>query len=130
MYINDLTGDHFGCEKRSLKNLPGAPPASLTEHAYSEIRDRILEGTLSFGAPVSRRELAAELGMSLLPVAAAIQRLEAEALIETVARVGTRVKVPSAQDVRGFCAVREAPNMIVSSVDLKSSVTTALPVAP
>jgi len=81
---------------------------SLAEQAYRKIREKILEGQLPFGATISRREIAAELGMSTLPVAEALQRLSSEALVEAIPRVGTRVRVPTPQDIRGFYVVREA----------------------
>ena len=49
---------------------------------------------------MSRRALASELGMSVIPVTEAIQRLEMDGLVESWPRVGTRVKVPTAQDIR------------------------------
>jgi DNA-binding GntR family transcriptional regulator len=89
-----------------LTTLPDAN--SLAERAYRSIRERILSGDLPFGARISRRQLSAELGMSTLPISEALQRLQSENLIETVARVGTRVRVPTAEDIRGFYVVREA----------------------
>jgi DNA-binding GntR family transcriptional regulator len=83
-------------------------PASLSERAYLVIRDRILKGELSLGAALSRRKLAAELGMSLLPVAEALQRLEGDGLVESRPRIGTRVCRPTAQDIRERYEVREA----------------------
>jgi DNA-binding GntR family transcriptional regulator len=80
----------------------------LAEQAYALIRDRILRGQLPFGAPVSRRQLSQELGMSTLPVSEALMRLRNELLIEAVPRVGTMVRVPTRQDVIGFYVVREA----------------------
>jgi DNA-binding GntR family transcriptional regulator len=81
---------------------------SLAERAYMFIREGILRGELRLGAALSRRKLAAELGMSLVPVSEALQRLEGEGLIETKARVGTRVYTPTAQDMRERYIVREA----------------------
>jgi DNA-binding GntR family transcriptional regulator len=83
-------------------------PASLAQHAYLAIRDRILKGELKLGAPISRRKLAVELGMSLLPVAEALQRLEAEGLVESRPRIGTRVCRPNAEDIRERYEIREA----------------------
>ncbi len=83
-------------------------PTSLAQHAYLAIRDRILKGTLALGAPLSRRKLASELGMSLLPVAEALQRLESEGMVESWPRVGTRVCRPTAGDIRERYEVREA----------------------
>lgn len=82
--------------------------ASLAEQAYQLIHDRILRGSLPLGAVVSRRKLAEEFGMSFLPVSEALQRLESEELVESRSRVGTRVRVPSAQEVRDRYVLREA----------------------
>ncbi|MEX2302243.1 MAG: GntR family transcriptional regulator [Bryobacterales bacterium] len=81
---------------------------SLAQYAYSAIRDRILKGELKLGAPISRRKLAAGLGMSLLPVAEALQRLEGEGLVESRPRIGTRVCEPNADDIRQRYEIREA----------------------
>lgn len=82
--------------------------ASLSEQAYQLIRDRILRGTLPLGAVLSRRKLAEEFGMSFLPVSEALQRLESEELVESRPRVGTRVRIPSAGEVRDRYILREA----------------------
>lgn len=82
--------------------------AGLAERAYLIIRDRILKGELRLGAPLSRRKLAAELGMSLLPVAEALQRLEGDGLVESRPRSGTRVFLPTPEDIREQYEVREA----------------------
>jgi len=83
-------------------------PNRLAEHAYDAIRNKILKGELSLGAAISRRELAGELGMSFVPVSEAIQRLESEGLVESRPRAGTRVRVPTARDVRERHILREA----------------------
>jgi DNA-binding GntR family transcriptional regulator len=83
------------------------PGEELSERAYRVVRDRILSGEYSFGTVISRRELAAELGISLVPVNEAMSRLENEYLIENTPRVGTKVRTPTPQDIRGFWAVRE-----------------------
>lgn len=81
---------------------------SLAEHAYLVIRERILKGEIPLGATLSRRKLAAELSMSLLPVAEALQRLESEGVVESLPRIGTRVYLPTAEDIRERYEVREA----------------------
>lgn len=83
-------------------------PQELADLAYDRIREKILRGELGFGAEISRRDIAAELGISVLPVGVALQRLEAEHLVESIRRVGTRVRVPTVGDIRGFYTVREA----------------------
>lgn len=83
-------------------------PASLADEAYLAIRDEILRGQLRPGTPLSRRRLARELGMSVLPVTEALRRLEDDGLVERRARAGTRVRVPSDTDIRELYELREA----------------------
>jgi GntR family transcriptional regulator, rspAB operon transcriptional repressor len=81
---------------------------SLADRAYLAIRDEILRGQLRPGTPLSRRRLALELGMSVLPVTDALRRLEDDGLVERRARAGTRVRVPSDTDIRELYELREA----------------------
>jgi len=92
---------------------PGAPLApasrvSLAVRAYLAIREEILRGQLRPGTPLSRRRLARELGMSIVPVAEALRRLEGDGLVESRPRAGTRVRVPTEKDVRELYELREA----------------------
>ncbi len=89
---------------------------SLAAEAYSVVRDRIVRGELVLGQSISRRKLAAELGMSFLPVSEALLRLEVEGLIESRPRAGTRVRIPTSEDVRGHFIVREALEMQAASL--------------
>ena len=82
--------------------------SSLAAEAYNVVRQRILRGELGLGQPISRRKLAAELGMSFLPVSMALLRLEFEGLLESRPRAGTRVRIPSPEDVEGNYIVRQA----------------------
>jgi DNA-binding GntR family transcriptional regulator len=81
---------------------------SLADEAYLAIRDEILRGQLRPGMPLSRRRLAKQLGMSVLPVSDALRKLEEDGLVESRARAGTRVRVPSETDVRELYELREA----------------------
>lgn len=78
------------------------------EHAYRLILDLILRGQLPPGSSLSRRGLAKELHLGVQPVTQALQRLEADGLVESLPRVGTHVKLPSEQEIRGHYIVREA----------------------
>ncbi len=82
------------------------PP--LADQAYFMVRDRILAGAFPPGAVLSRRRLADEFGMSFLPISEAMQRLETEGLLESRPRVGTRVRTPTPDEVKGRYVVREA----------------------
>jgi DNA-binding GntR family transcriptional regulator len=96
---------------------------SLAGEAYVILRERILRGELAIGKVISRRKLAAELGMSMLPVSEALQRLEFEGLLESRPRAGTRVKIPTEDEVRGHYVVREA--LEVQAAKLFATVATA-----
>jgi DNA-binding GntR family transcriptional regulator len=85
--------------------------SSLAGEAYDIVRYRILRGELRLGQVISRRKLANELGMSFLPISEALLRLEVEGLLESRPRAGTRVRIPTAQDVKGHFVVREALEM-------------------
>jgi DNA-binding GntR family transcriptional regulator len=85
-----------------------AESASLAERAYLLVREKILKGELRLGAALSRRKVASELGMSLLPVSEAFQRLTSEGLLECKPRVGTRVCLPSLEDIQERYLLREA----------------------
>ena len=82
--------------------------SSLAEHAYAKILDKILKGEYPLGAALSRRRIGSEFGMSFLPISEAIKRLEQEGLVESRPRVGTRVRIPTPQDVRDRHIIREA----------------------
>lgn len=81
---------------------------SLSSRVYGEILHRLLSGALAPGQVFNRRQIAAELGVSVAPVLEAMLELEAEGLIESVPRQGTRVRQLTVDDLRGQLIVREA----------------------
>jgi GntR family transcriptional regulator, rspAB operon transcriptional repressor len=81
---------------------------SLAHEAYLAIREQILRGERPPGTPLSRRRIARDLGMSVIPVADALRRLEEDGLVESRPRAGTRVRVPSVDAVRELYELREA----------------------
>ena len=89
----------------SGKNRHTAP---LSDQAYFLLREQILRGVFPPSAVLSRRKLAVEFGMSLLPVSEALQHLESDGLVESRPRVGTRVRTPTLEEVQGRYVVREA----------------------
>lgn len=81
---------------------------SLAESAYQTVRDWILSGDYPPGTPLTRRPIADRLGMSLIPVTEALQRLAAEGLVESLPRIGTRVRIPTPDQIRGHYDLRQA----------------------
>ena len=86
----------------------GTPQSSLADRAYHLVLDQMLRGSLPLGSVLSRRNLAEQYQMSLVPVAQALQRLEIEGLLESRPRAGTRVRVPTAEDIREHFELRQA----------------------
>ncbi|GAA3581226.1 hypothetical protein GCM10022222_77420 [Amycolatopsis ultiminotia] len=80
-------------------------PASLTELAYQQLRDDILNGVLAAGRRVSVVSLAADLGMSRSPVRAAIERLATDGLM-VLTPGGALVPTPGRGDLLDALAVR------------------------
>ena len=72
---------------------PMQPPrkSSHTDRAYSAILELIVNGELGRVDSISHRQLAQRLGMSKQPVAMALDRLEQDGIVESAARVGTRL---------------------------------------
>ena len=96
-------------KKPSRRSGPlNAAKESLSTRAYQQIRDEILSGDLSIGDVLSRRRLAKRLNMSFLPITEALKCLETEGLVESRPRIGTRVRVPTEQDIRDSNVIREA----------------------
>ena len=93
---------------RPVKGRSKPPVQPLPEHAYRTIREQILQGRFRIGAPLSRRQLADELCMSIVPVSEAFQRLLQEGLIESKPQVGTRIRIPTETDIRDRFVIREA----------------------
>jgi DNA-binding GntR family transcriptional regulator len=98
----------LGTSARTVRSSKVSRKQGLAAEAYAIVRERIVRGDLEIGQVISRRKLATELGMSFLPVTEALIRLENEGLLESRPRAGTRVKVPTRQDVEGHYVIREA----------------------
>lgn len=64
---------------------------SLVEHAYDEVKQRILDNIYHPGYQTLEHEIAEELGVSRTPVREALIRLQHEGLVELIPRRGMRV---------------------------------------
>ena len=86
-----------------------APRAeSLSQHAYNEIRCRILDGRFHPGERLVRRTLAEELDISPIPLTEALFRLEEDGLVESEPGVGSKVKEWTPAKLRNDQIIREA----------------------
>ncbi len=74
----------------TLDGIPGSP-VTKAGYAYQTLRRRILEGELQPGERLLLRPMAAELGLSVMPVRDAIRMLEGDGLVRTESHRGTSV---------------------------------------
>lgn len=75
---------------------------SLADRAYEQLRRRIETLQMAPGMWFKEREIAVELGFTAMPLREAIDRLERDGLVRTVARRGSQVTPLSAKYVRDF----------------------------
>lgn len=104
-----------------------APQSNLNELAASEIRERIFSGRLRPGTKVDQEAIAADLGISKLPVREALITLDSEGLVRIIARRGAFVAPLTRDDVRdhyqifglvaGLAAERAATNLTDDELD-------------
>jgi DNA-binding GntR family transcriptional regulator len=78
--------------------------ASVTE----QLRQLILDGQLPAGIPLRPNQLAARLGVSVMPVREALRLLEAEGLVNFTPRRGARVAELDEEDIEELYLVRGA----------------------
>ena len=73
---------------------------TLKDEAAQYVRDRILTGVRKPGMKIDQDAVADDLGARRLPVREALIALEAEGLVETIARRGLYVAALSPSDIR------------------------------
>jgi DNA-binding GntR family transcriptional regulator len=78
----------------------------LYETVYEALRDRIADGTLRPGEPLSEVQLADMLSVSRTPVRDAVRRLIAEKLLVMPARGTVRVHAPTVADIADVYCTR------------------------
>jgi DNA-binding GntR family transcriptional regulator len=81
---------------------------SLAQRAYAALKAAILDLTLQPGSRLRKAEVCAALGVSRSPVAEAVSRLRAEALVDVIPQAGTFVARLSMHEVREGAFLREA----------------------
>jgi DNA-binding GntR family transcriptional regulator len=85
--------------------LAGSAPTA-TERAYSEVRQRILDGRFPAGHRLKEIELAREFGVSRTPVRDALSRLSVEGLLEFRPNLGATVSVWSQAQIEQMFKIR------------------------
>jgi DNA-binding GntR family transcriptional regulator len=87
-------------------NLVIGAQVPIRERVYSVIRNHILNGRLTPGERLKENRLAEEIKTSRTPVREALHLLEKEGLLESIPRVGYRVKPLLWDEVEEICAIR------------------------
>ena len=81
---------------------------TLSEQVFEIVRERIVAGSIRPEAPIRQDALAAELGVSKIPLREALARLEHEGLIQGQANRGYSVRPLSAEQADEIYALRLA----------------------
>ncbi|MGH3516075.1 MAG: GntR family transcriptional regulator [Haloechinothrix sp.] len=92
----------------------GVAHTPLRDQIREQLRQRIINGLLPPGTKMVERELAAELGVSRVPVREALRMLESEGFVQVVPRRGVVVKQLSRTDVEELFDVRESLEVLAT----------------
>jgi DNA-binding GntR family transcriptional regulator len=83
------------------------PPATLTQYVLQTLRDWILSGRIPVGARLDQQKIAAELGVSAIPMREGLRQLEAEGLVRIYPYRGAFVTELSFSELEDVYLVRE-----------------------
>jgi DNA-binding GntR family transcriptional regulator len=81
---------------------------TIADRVFAQLRQAIVEGSITPGAKISEPEMAARYGISRGPLREAMRRLESSNLVERRPNVGARVITLSAEQLIEIYLVREA----------------------
>lgn len=81
-------------------------PQTIREKVHSAVRSYIMSGQMTPGDRVVETRLAQELNISRTPVREALHMLEREGLLESIPRVGYRLKKITSAEVEEICEIR------------------------
>lgn len=79
---------------------------TISEQVYGAVRDRIVSGQIRAGASIRQDALAAELGVSKIPLREALTRLEQDALVSSQPNRGYVVRATSPAEADEVFALR------------------------
>lgn len=78
----------------------------MRKRVYDSLRNAILEGRIPPGARLVETALAASIGVSRTPIREALHLLEREGLVQSIPRVGYRVRVIEWAEMEKICEIR------------------------
>jgi DNA-binding GntR family transcriptional regulator len=91
-----------------LKKLVIRDDSTIRKKVYSQVREQILSGRIAPNERLIETKIAQEIGTSRTPVREALHNLEIEGLIQSIPRVGYRVKTISETEVEEICEIRSS----------------------
>lgn len=94
--------------------LQPAPTTTVVDHIVDELRRAIYGQRFKPGDRLIERQLAADLGVSHIPVREALARLTEEGLLERLPRRGCRVATITTKELDEFASVRELLEQFVA----------------
>lgn len=92
---------------------------SIREKVYAYLRDKILSGEIPPMTRMLESEWAKRIGVSRTPVREAFHVMEKEGLLESIPRVGYRVKQIAWEEVEEICEIRIATEILMAEWALR-----------
>lgn len=89
-----------------MTTIKPASPSLLADQVFEAIREQIMNGAMPAGSRLRVRDLAAQVGTSVMPVREAIGRLEEAGLAERSPHRGAVVRALTLRELRDVYAVR------------------------
>jgi len=89
-------------------------PVSIREKVYAVVREDILNGRFSPGERMVETRLAEEIRISRTPIREALHMLEREGLLESIPRVGYRVRELKWEEVEEICEIRKVNEVLAA----------------
>jgi len=86
---------------------PKRDAAALGERVYQHLVEQLIQGTIQYGQSLSIKQLAAELGVSTMPIRDAIKRLEMEGMVVVKPRSVCYVRKPTKRSTVAAIDARE-----------------------
>jgi DNA-binding GntR family transcriptional regulator len=80
---------------------------NLVDRVYEHILEQVITGAVRYGDTISIKKIAAELGVSTMPVREAVKRLEFEQVVSIKPRSFCRVRHPSRKTIMEVYELRE-----------------------
>ncbi len=94
-------------------------PVSIRQKVYDFLRNQILSNHIQAGERLVEGRLARQINVSRTPIREALHILEMEGLIESIPRVGYRVKELRWEDVEELCEIRAVNEILAARWAIK-----------